>query len=677
MNNQLILELFSEEIPASLQIQAAKQIHDIIITKFGESEIKFSESEFVVTPRRILISVSGLPSVIEEKNISKKGPKVNSSKTAIDGFLKSNALTHADLLVIDGFYYTKKNSQNQAIEDLLKIIIEKTLISFSWSKSMRWNDTHIRWIRPLRNILCIFNQQVLPVKFGNLLANDYTFGHRFLAPQQITVKDFAEYKTKLRQAFVILSSQERKEIIINRVEEIATKLKLKVNFNQNLLNEVVGIVEYPNVLYGEIEQKFLTLPREVLISVMKNHQRYFYLEDNAGNLAPYFIFVANVKNGNDELIIKGNERVLKARLSDAEFFYKLDLEEPISGSLAKLAKRVFHHKLGTVFDKTNNIIAIAEHISNQIAYQDPELVKKAALQTKLDLTSEMVGEFPELQGIMGKYYALAKGEDLAVADAIANHYRPIDSQDKADISPLAAIIAIADKIDSIVGLFCANEKPTSSKDPFALRRAALGIIKLIRFNKFNLSLDSLLEFAGNCYKIQFNDGLKEEIIIFFSERLKYYLKAEGFPQDLINATIQNKTNNINFDILRLESLKNFLQNNEAKRVIQAIKRITKILAENEPNLSLEINRSLLSNNIEKELLNKIEEIKPNWIKYLELHDFNQLFQILCSIATVIEEFFTEVLVNDSNLELRQNRLNLLNNILFLSQDIAKFNFIEI
>jgi glycyl-tRNA synthetase beta chain len=658
--NELILELFSEEIPAKMQVKAANQMLETLEKELKNLQINYNTAQYFVTPRRITLYITGIANELSEKTINKKGPKIEAKPEAIEGFLKSVNMQLNELSIIDGFYYANKLESAKPVDSLLTGILEQMLLSFTWPKSMRSGNSRSRWVRPLRNILCIFAGKILPLEFAGLKSNDFTYGHRFMAPNQLKIKSFADYKEKMHQAYVILSSEERKEIIINQTSAIAKKLDLKPILEPDLLTEVTGLVEYPNILIGKIDTQFLDLPKEVLVTAMKTHQRYFYLEDQQGKIAPYFLFVANIKNENDDLIINGNEKVLRARLADAKFFWEKDLKQPTSHNLAQLARMIFHHKLGNMFDKTNRIISLAEFITTKIGTIDINLSKKAALLAKTDLVSEMVGEFPELQGIIGKYYAEKSGEEKEVALAIAEHYRPIDANDIGNTSTLGAIIAIADKLDSITGLWIAGEKPTSSKDPFALRRAALGIIKLIRYHKFDLSLTELLYKSLKCYGFSYSE--QEEIFNFFKDRLKYHFKAENFRHDLIMATIEQESDNINSLSSKLTELSNFIQNPNAEEVLFSIKRILSILTENKANLTLAV---------EEELLLPIEKTlyQETLLKKATLAD-------LSSLSPIINQFFAEVMVNDPDPKLKQNRLNLLYNIANLSYQIADFSQIK-
>ena len=659
--NELLLELFSEEIPARMQVKAASQMLETLEKKIKELDIIYNKTEYLVTPRRVLLYIDGLPSMLPEKTIERKGPRLESKPAAIEGFLRSTGMKLNELVVVDGFYYAKKQESAKPIAAILKEIIEQMLLSFTWPKSMRMNSGRVRWVRPLRNILCLFSGDVLPVKFGDLQANNQSFGHRFMAPEMLEISSFADYKDKMRKAYVILSGDERQDIIVKQISEITKNLGLKPVLEQDLLNEVVGLVEYPNSLLGKIDQKFLDIPKEVLVCAMKTHQRYFYLENNDGKIAPYFLVVANIKHEKDDLIRVGNEKVLAARLSDAKFFWDADLKQPSSANLAKLSKVVFHHKLGTMFDKVNRIIALAEYIASDDL--DKSLVKKAALLCKNDLVSEMVGEFPELQGVMGKYYALESGEEPEVAIAIAEHYRPISANDSGNISKMAAVIAIADKIDSIVGLWLAGEKPTSSKDPFALRRSALGIIKLIRYHKFDISLRALIEESKRNYELD-NDKVQQEILEFFNDRLKYYLKGEGLRHDLIIAVIDGKADNIYNVINRVEDLQQFILTAEASEVVFAMKRVGNILAQSKGQ-KIDLNQDLF-NEVECELYDAFLKAKNA-----------TCCKDLISLSKYISQFFDKIMVNDSDDNLKQNRLSLLREISHLSKNIADFNLIEV
>lgn len=666
LSNELLLELFSEEIPARMQIKAAEQMLKTLEKEIKDLGLDYSKAQYFVTPRRIALYIDGIPNELPEKTIERKGPKPDAKAEAIAGFLKSVGLRLEDLSITDGFYYARKIEPAKPADSSLRAIIEQMLISFTWPKSMRIGTGRNRWVRPLRNILCLFSGKVLPVEFANLTANNKCFGHRFMATESksFEVNSFAEYQNIMRKNFVVLSSNERRNIIVSKTEELAKNLSLKAVLDESLLNEVIGLIEFPNVLLGKMEEQFTKLPKEVLVSAMKTHQRYFYLEDDSGKIAPYFIFVANVKHKSDDLIIRGNEKVLKARLADAQFFWEQDLKHPSSKNLAKLARMTFHSKLGSMFDKTNRIIELAKFIATKLNVSDLEPIKKAALLAKTDLVSEMVGEFPELQGIMGKYYAKASGESEEIALAIAEHYRPIDTNDTGDTSYLGAIIAIADKLDTIVGMWLVGEKPTSSKDPFALRRSALGIIKLIRHHKISLSLSELIDTTIKLYNLKLDDIQQKEVILFFHDRLKYYLKAEDFRHDLIMASIDKDSDNIYHSITKLTNLRQFMDSSTSQELVFAIKRILNIISSAKIDLTLKVKEDLLT----------APELKL-YKTFKKIGNASKVEELMILVPD-INLFFEKVLVNDQDLKLKQNRLNLLNNIGQLSYKIADFNKID-
>ena len=652
--NELLLELFSEEIPARMQQNAANQLAKDLETKFNENSISFTKIFSYSTPRRVAVIVEGLPEKTEAKNLIRKGPKIDARKEAIDGFLKATGAQLQDLEIKDGFYYFSKFEEEKPVRNLLNNIITQILTSFTWPKSMRLSESRVRWVRPLRNILCVFSNEIIPVKFNNLIANNYTYGHRFMANHKIEISSHKDYREKLANAFVIISPQERKNIILKQIESL--NLVKQNNLDQELLDEIVGLVEYPNSLSGKIEEKFLKLPKEVLITSMKNHQRYFHVENDKGELLPYFITVANIKNEHDELIIKGNEKVLKARLSDAEFFFNLDQNLPISESLAKLSKLIFHSKLGNMFDKTNRIIELSGYINNNL--YNAEDVKQAALLCKTDLVSEMVGEFPELQGIMGKYYAHLAGIDLKIAEAIAEHYRPFENQDKGDISSLAAIISIADKIDTIVGLWFVGEKPTSSKDPFGLRRSALGIIKLIRFHNFDISIKALIKQSVAAYSFIENQSVIQEIEDFFHDRFKYLLKAENYRHDFINAVMDYHGDKIAYCAIKIDELTKF---SDDKDTFLMLKRINNLVGET--NIDEQADTAIMQT-IELNLYKAILEATAT-------------FESLKKLVPLANEFFDNIMVNDKDDKLKNNRIAILRKLHKLGSKIANFNLVEI
>ncbi len=509
--SELILEIFSEEMPANMQLDAANRLSIAIINKLKELNLETDSISYdtIASPRHLGTHIKGLPGsdlpiVIEEEV---RGPRLNSPEGAINGFLKKYSLSDISALESrEDFFYYKHLIQKGDINSLLIKVLEEVLNSFTWPKSMRWNEFDLSWIRPIHSILCMLDDKVIPLKLGHITADNITYGHRFLSPEAIIINNVEEYYRKLRLANVIVSFRERKNIIIEGINKTLATMNLKLLEDEELLNEIVGLVEYPIVLLGKIDQKFMDLPKEVLITTLKYHQKYLMVEHNDGNLAPYFIIVANtITDDNGDQIIQGNEKVLSARLSDAKFFISFDQQSSLFSKHGKLSRLIFHADIGNMSDKVQRITDLSLRLSHQLGMSNDNMVSRAATLSKIDLVTEMVKEFPELQGIIGYYYALYDGEHKEVAEAIKEHYKPQGPNDSVPTTILGAIIAVADKLDNLQQMFAINLKPTGSKDPHALRRAALGIIRIISQHQLKLSFAEL--------------GISTEVINFINERL--------------------------------------------------------------------------------------------------------------------------------------------------------------
>ncbi len=532
--SELLLEIFSEEIPALMQKNAAEAYKTIFTTILQESEL-VADVQLYVGSRRIAVHITNLPKSIPPKEITIRGPKVSATQQAIEGFCRSNNIEQNKLstLLVQGqlYYIIVKSTTETDIRILLQEIIPKAISKYIWSKSMYWGNYDISWIRPIRNILCIFDGEILAIKYGHLTANNITFGHRFLSPESIansndlenwnvkqgvsersvqlvrehanapkfcgansskhlSIYSFSEYQTKLRESNVIIDQEERKEIIKSQLSKIAKSLNLVIKDDEKLLEEVTGLVELPVVMVGKIPAIFLQLPSEVLVSSMRTHQKYFSVFDEVGNFAPYFLFVSNMPH-DQNIIVSGNEKVLAARLSDALYFYQQDLSNSLESKLSKLEQITFHAKLGSIKQKTERMADICNYLMP--GNQDLQLATRLC---KSDLTTEMVGEFPELQGIMGYYYAKAEWLNDQIALAIRDHYKP---QGPSDSLPMgnSAILAIADKLDSLVGLILIGEEPSGSRDPYSLRRQALGIIRIILANRLPAKVACAEGFEGD------------------------------------------------------------------------------------------------------------------------------------------------------------------------------------
>ncbi|WP_341794660.1 glycine--tRNA ligase subunit beta [Rickettsia endosymbiont of Rhinocyllus conicus] len=655
--SELLLELFSEEIPAFMQKDAEEGYLSIFTKIFEENEI-FARLQVFSGPRRITLYATHLPKVMLPKEIEIKGPSTEAPEAAINGFCKAHNVSKLELstkLINNQLYYfyIKKVAERQIKEILPEIIVE-AINKYSWAKSMFWGNYNIKWIRPLRNILCIFDGEILPLQFGYLAANNITFGHRLTDNKKLEVTDFEDYKTKLTENYVILERLKREEIIKNGLLEQANTHNLNIKEDLRLIEEVAGLSEFPVVLCGAIPQKFLELPKEVLISSMRTHQKYFCLFDRSENFAPYFLFVSNGNFANSKLVVQGNEKVLSARLSDALYFYKQDIAKTLEANSEKLAAVTFHTKLGSLKEKVERITNICKYIDPNNKY----LITAAKL-CKSDLVSEMVGEFPELQGIMGYYYAKHENLNEEIAVAIRDHYKPQGLSDSVPVGN-AALLAIADKLDSLVGLMIAGEAPTGSGDPYALRRQVLGIIRIIIENKLELNLNSLIDFSLKLYS---SDKDKDLIISFFEERAKFYFKNE-YDISLINAVLDLNLANIKF---KLDALKEFLEKEDGKQLLNAYKRASNILGSQ--NIDGAVEPNLFSTQPEKELFEVTQKLSLQIVD----KDYDKALNLLQTLLTLITSFFDNVLVNDSDQKIAKNRLLILQDVCKLFHKIAKFN----
>ncbi|WP_341788535.1 glycine--tRNA ligase subunit beta [Rickettsia endosymbiont of Lasioglossum villosulum] len=655
--SELLLELFSEEIPAFMQKDAEEGYLSIFTKIFEENEI-FARLQVFSGPRRITLYATHLPKVMLPKEIEIKGPSTEAPEAAINGFCKAHNVSKLELstkLINNQLYYfyIKKVAERQIKEILPEIIVE-AINKYSWAKSMFWGNYNIKWIRPLRNILCIFDGEILPLQFGYLAANNITFGHRLTDNKKLEVTDFEDYKTKLTENYVILERLKREEIIKNGLLEQANTHNLNIKEDLRLIEEVAGLSEFPVVLCGAIPQKFLELPKEVLISSMRTHQKYFCLFDRSENFAPYFLFVSNGNFANSKLVVQGNEKVLSARLSDALYFYKQDIAKTLEANSEKLAAVTFHTKLGSLKEKVERITNICKYIDPNNKY----LITAAKL-CKSDLVSEMVGEFPELQGIMGYYYAKHENLNEEIAVAIRDHYKPQGLSDSVPVGNVA-LLAIADKLDSLVGLMIAGEAPTGSGDPYALRRQVLGIIRIIIENKLELNLNSLIDFSLKLY----SSGKDKDLIIsFFEERAKFYFKNE-YDISLINAVLDLNLANIKF---KLDALKEFLEKEDGKQLLNAYKRASNILGSQ--NIDGAVEPNLFSTQPEKELFKVTQKLSLQIVD----KDYDKALNLLQTLLTPITSFFDNVLVNDSDQKIAKNRLLILQDVCKLFHKIAKFN----
>ena len=695
---ELLLELFSEEIPARMQGPAAEQLLAAVTARFGDERLDFERGESYVTPRRLTLIVDGLPAkqpdVVEER----KGPHVGAPQRALDGFMKSAGLTTlegCEIRTVGGadYYYVNRTIAGRATAEVLRELVTAAIESFTWPKSMRWGSGAMRWVRPLQNILCLFDGAVVDValRAHDLRANDATFGHRFMAPARITVTSFADYALKLRDAYVVLDPRERREIIGRRIAALARDEGLTAPDDPGLLDEVSGLVEWPVVLAGSIDAQFMDVPRDVLTTTMRANQKYFALETGGGGLAPRFLLVANIEaTDGGAAIVTGNERVLRARLFDAKFFWDQDRKTPLVARVPKLAELVFHAKLGTIGDKVERLRPLVRGLDEALRFGESERVQRAALLCKADLVTGMVREFPELQGKMGRYYALAEGEDPQVADAIADHYAPLGPADRCPTAPVTIAVALADKIDTLTGFFAIAEKPTGSKDPFALRRAALGAIRIIVENTLRLPLRAAFVSAYRQYERQDRvsaqssagaDQVARELLEFFADRLKAHLRGTGVRHDLVSAVFDlGDEDDLVRLLARVAALETFLASPDGANLLTAYKRASNIVTREEAKDGARYDGApdpaRFEQAEERELFAELERANAEIRACTAREDFAGAMAALARLRPFVDVFFDRVTVNADDPALRSNRLKLLSGIRSALGAVADFSRIE-
>ncbi len=654
---ELLLELFSEEIPARFQRRAAEDLKKAVTNALVDAGLVYEGAKAFATPRRLALTVSGLPTRSPDTREEKKGPKVGAPQPAIDGFLRSAGLTAIEQAKIESdpkkgdFYVALIEKPGADAVDLLSSILPKILADFAWAKSMRWGSGNFNWVRPLRAITATFGTEndepvVIPFAAAGLASGQTTFGHRFLSPDAIRVKRFDDYVSALERAKVVLDIDRRKDIIRADADNLAFARGLTVIHDEGLLEEVAGLVEWPNVMMGSFDPEFLKLPEEVIIATIRANQKCFCLRDGSGKLAPNFIITANTIPADDgAVIVAGNERVIRARLSDAAFFYQGDLAIPLEHGLPKLEDMVFHAKLGTQFAMVQRLVALAAEIAPQVG-ADVETTKRAAMLAKADLVTGMVGEFPELQGLMGRYYATAQGEPAEVANAIEMHYKPLGPSDRVPTEPVSIAVALADKLNVLSGFWSIDEKPTGSRDPFALRRAALGVIRIITENglKFPLQVDA-------------------DLLAFFHDRLKVSLRDAGARHDLVDAVISADSNDILQITQRAEALSSLLATEDGANLLAGYRRAANILAAEEKKdgkaYAGAVDPSALKLPEETALAAAVDGVHASVAGHVGKDDYKGAMSALATLRGPVDAFFTAVLVNDADPAVRTNRLNLL------------------
>ncbi len=710
---QLLIELFSEEIPARMQAQAARDFERMAKEKLAAAELSYESLTSYAGPRRLTLVVEGLPLAQADRTEELKGPRVGAPPQAMEGFLKKAGLTQDQLVERDGVYYAELAKTGRPTAEIVAEMVDAIVRGFPWPKSMRWGSGTLRWVRPLKRILCLLDGKVVSFEVDGIQSGNLTEGHRFMGSDHapFAVTDFADYKQKLSDHFVVLDAEVRKARILNGANKLCAAEGLTLVDDIGLLEEVAGLAEWPTPILGKMDPSFLDLPAEVIRTSMRTHQKYFAVADpKASGLAARFVVVSNIEAADGGAVVAaGNAKVLSARLSDARFFWDEDRKTPLESRLEKLSGVTFHAKLGTMAERVERIVALATEIAPLVG-ANPKLAAIAARLSKADLATGMVGEFPELQGIMGGYYArlepyagrAASGEvepdgsedpmsgteqlDLspaqgctwpvglsrsdvdAVADAVRDHYKPQGPGDSVPTAPTTVAVALADKLDTLVGFFAIDEKPTGSKDPYALRRAALGVIRLI--------LDSGRRFGLG----QFGDA---DLLAFFADRLKVALRDQGKRHDLVDAVFALGDDDLVRIVDRVEALSGFLATDDGSNLLAGYKRAVNILrAEAKKNPAEEAeyaaspDPALASAPEETALAKAVSEARPALESAIEGEQFAAAMTVLAGLRGPVDGFLDKVFVNDDNPAVRMNRLRLLAQVRDLANRVADFSLIS-
>ena len=667
---ELFIELFSEEIPARLQIDARQKIKQMLEERMQKKEIKFDSSRSFSTPKRLVFIIDGVPEKIEQKKKVLKGPKVGAPQVALEGFIRSHKLDSKDIFkknIEKGeFYFANVKPKIISLLDEFELIIPEVLQSYSWKKSMKWADYDLSWGRPLKSVIAIFSNKIVNFNFFHLKSHNLTFLDDINSGGQRKISNYKSYLNVLKSQKIVLDQAKRKKIIIKRFNNICNSKKLKNHFNERLIEEVVNLVEKPNVIIGKFDTIYLKIPQEILILTMQQHQKYFPLFDTDGKLTNLFLFVANLSDKRG-YIKTGNQRVIEARLSDAKFFWDKNKTQSLVKQVSKLKNLTFFSELGTLYDKTQRLRKLASLISDHLNI-NKEKVEIAASICKADLVSDLVAEFPELQGTMGKYFAIEQGFEKDISSAISDHYLPSGLNNSVPKMPIGVTVSIADKIDTLIGFFGINEKPTSSKDPFALRRTAIGLLRIITENKLTIQLKDLVNYSTAVYReqnIKFsNDSTIKDVLIFLRERLKNLLKDKKIRNDIIEAVESSHTGS---DFLALYKkcivMNKNISKDICKNIIGTYKRASNIVDQElkgqKRNITGQPESYLFKKDEEKYLFDKINEIRKHFASIEKRESYDETLKILAEAKPATDNFFDNVIVNDENLDIKKNRLELL------------------
>ncbi|MEN5228976.1 glycine--tRNA ligase subunit beta [Brevundimonas naejangsanensis] len=725
--SQLLLEIFSEEIPARMQTGAARDLERMASDRLKAAGLTWDALTTYAGPRRLTLVIDGLPAATPDRNEELKGPKTSAPAQALEGFLRKTGLTQDQLVERDGVWFAEISSKGRATTEVVAESVDDIIRHFPWPKSMRWGTGTLRWVRPIKRILALFDGAVIPFEVDGIPSGDVTEGHRFMgAGQPFAVKDFADYRTKLERNFVLLDAADRKLRILEGARAVCAARGLALVDDDGLLDEVSGLAEWPTPILGDMDPQFLALPPEVVQLSMKVHQKYFAVREpgkegpDSKELAPHFVVVANVEaTDGGQALAAGNAKVLSARLSDAEFFWTEDQKVGFDAWNAKLKDVTFHAKLGTLAERVDRIAALAREIAPLVG-ADPVQAEQAARLSKADLASGMVGEFPELQGIMGGYYARLAGQPDAVADAIRDHYKPQGPGDTVPTAPVTVAVAMAEKLDTLVGFFAIDEKPTGSKDPYALRRAALGVIRLVLENdnrvelsyvlaasmasRFHFTIDRSGVSDGEPYvnvyfqqriiasrRLESETELKpqaekifaklvsdygDELLAFFADRLTVLLRDKGQRHDLVAAVFALGDDDLVRIVRRVEALAAFLAMDDGANLLAGYKRAAQLLKAEEKKGPLPegaVATGLPNQPAEETALAFAVAAAASAVDAaLEAEDFAAAMTALARLRAPVDAFFTAVMVNSDVAEERENRLKLLVQVRGVMNRVADF-----
>jgi glycyl-tRNA synthetase beta chain len=708
--SELLLELLSEEIPARMQLRASEDFKRLVVDGLKSRGLAVDEARAYSTPRRLAIVVDDVPAKSPAISEEKKGPRVGAPEQAVQGFLKSAGLASIkDATVVKDekkgdYYLAKIEKSGRSASEIIAETIAEVAAKFPWPKSMHWGSSSFQWVRPLQSILCLLDGKVVPLTIAGLDAGNETRGHRFLGPGPFKVRNFADYEAKLAAHHVMLDPATRAAAISEQAHSAAKEAKLELIEDDGLLAENAGLTEWPIVLLGSFDKAFLEVPAEVLTTSMKTHQKCFSLCDpRSKKLAAKFLLVSNLvaKDGGAE-IISGNEKVIRARLSDAKFFWEQDLKRPLSEMVDKLAGITFHEKLGSQKDRVERIKELAFELAGACDAV-PEDARRAAELAKADLVSDMVGEFPELQGLMGRYYAEHVGTKPEIARAIELHYKPKGPTDTVPHAEqgdaVACAVALADKLDTLVGFWAIGEKPTGSGDPYQLRRAALGVIRIVLENDLRLHMAAVIEKAGRLldWVIPLGSGVgrslpgnalapdrfdiaivQSDLLSFFADRLKVFLRDQGKRHDLIDAVFAlGGQDDLALIVRRVEALDAFLKTDDGANLLAGVKRAANILAieekKDKKSYAGAYDLKLITEKEETALAAAIEAVKQDTVAAIGVENFAGAMRALSELRAPVDEFFDKILVNADDPKIRENRLRLLSEIRAATQTVADFS----